>query len=104
MGMIGLMLANLISKIKAIPSWLWVLLAFLLALVFIQIYINSKVDEGKKIGANEQQIENLQELNKRVSKAHDIKAQFNNPDNKLLYDECLQSASTPENCKRFMPN
>lgn len=98
--------------LKRVPWQVWAALGAALALLAVWAWHNSQVSEaateGRKEGATAQRETDLIETIERTETANEtrevIQGEVRAGSGDALYDQCLRTARTPANCKRFMPD
>ncbi len=90
-----------------IPAWAirYVLpgAAVLLALIAFAIWLSGVKHDAKQEGVIQERTGALVETVNQMEKASETRRKIADPLSSARYDECLRSARTPENCKRFLP-
>lgn len=69
--------------------------------------VENRVEEAEKSGQLEERNTNLENTIKNVEKANEARDKINDSGpvgDRARYDQCVQSARTPENCKRLLPD
>lgn len=82
-----------------------------LVLIGSTLLIMSKLSDiradGEKQGAGQERTKNIDATLERVEISHEateeIRKEATTGNGSLLYAQCLRSARTPTNCKRFLP-
>lgn len=100
------------SFLKSVPAWAYVCIAGVLGLIAVWAWHNSQVDEaateGRKTGATEQRETQLTEIIQRTETANEtrevIQSEVRAGAGDNLHAQCLRTARTPANCKRFLPS
>lgn len=96
--------------LKRIPAWAYICAGGVLALFLVWAWHNSQVEEaateGHKAGATQQREETLITTIERAEQANEtrevIKGELRAGNGDALYAQCLRTARTPANCKRFL--
>lgn len=80
--------------------WKWFIGAgaILLLLALAMCALDQAEDKGKA----KQQVKQLEHTIKQVEKKDEVEKTFD-ADAQRVYDQCVRSARTPENCKRLLP-
>jgi hypothetical protein len=88
----------------------WWLLGAALALAALAWWLSAaeKADDkaNRELGATVERERSLAEAIERTEKANEAREEISRAGpvgDKLRYDQCLRSARTPENCRRFLP-
>lgn len=99
--------AGLPAGVKRFLPFLAVCAVILLLMVALAKTLQHFQEDGHQAGIQEHQSKTQAEIIKQVEQAHAVEQQIEREADagrgQLLYDVCLQSARTPENCKRFLP-
>lgn len=96
----------LTSSVFGVPRWILLAVAALViagAVAVANHWFDSTVETAKEAGAAGQRADDLGETIKRTEQGNAVREQVRNPGNRARYDECMRSARTPANCKRFLP-
>lgn len=96
----------LATKVFGVPRWLLLAIAALAIAAAVTVanhWFDSTIETAKEAGASGQRADDLGETIKRTEKGNAVRDQVRDPGNRARYDECVRSARTPENCKRFLP-
>lgn len=80
--------------------WRWI--AGAVAVIAVIALVASIYGNGKEAGADKIEKEVLQQTVKNVEKANEVRQNFP-ADDRRRYDQCLRTARTPANCKRWLP-
>lgn len=94
----------LFSKIQLVPSWVWIGILFSLGVIGLHSWVEGQFDDARQEGADIQVAQDMAVTLDRVEAAHEASNEVSNPTGSARYDECVLSARTPENCKRFLPH
>lgn len=86
-----------------VKKYWWVILA-VLGVVAVLIWKHNFAEDQRDIGAAGERSRSLESTVTRVQEANDEKAKVLDPTKYNKFCECLQSATTPSSCERFVPN
>ncbi|WP_292960575.1 hypothetical protein [Novosphingobium sp. UBA1939] len=89
------------------PRWLLILIlvAFVLAMASRCAGSVERFAQGQQeAGAAIQRADDLHETIQRTEKANAARNAIRDPASDARYGQCLRSARTPANCKRFLPD
>lgn len=78
-------------------------LACVIALIAFKIWIGGVRHDARKSGAETERAARLEQTFNQMEKANDTRVEIRDVRSRARYDECMRSARTPENCKRFLP-
>ena len=81
----------------------WPLVLGAVALVGILMWTNHLKDISRKQGATETVVQQQEGVIRDVHTAKQGTAEFVDPSTTVKYCQCVRSARTPANCKRFLP-
>ena len=102
---------KIISFFKSIPLMVYGGVAALLLLGATVAYCNHQVEErvevAEEVGAVKEQNKQIEQTLKNVETAEQAREEITKPGpvgDLTRYNQCVQSARTPENCKRFLPS
>lgn len=95
-----------------IPAWAYTCILGVIGLISVWVWHNSQVkeaaSEGIEKGAKAQRETDLVETIQRTETANETRQVIQNEvragNGAALYDQCLRTARTPANCKRFLPS
>ncbi|MBO9580341.1 MAG: hypothetical protein J7498_05570 [Sphingobium sp.] len=73
------------------------------AALWFALWLSGVKHDAKQEGVTQERTGALVETVNRMENASDTRRDIANPATRARYDECLRSARTPENCKRFLP-
>lgn len=100
----------MIAAILGAPRWvkgagLAVLAAIVLLGLWLWIGAREEADDkaNQEIGATAQREGDLREVVKRTEEGNAARNEINDAGSTAKYDQCVRSARTPANCKRFLP-
>lgn len=78
-------------------------LAVVIAGIWFAIWLSGVKKEAKQEGVTQERTGALIETVNRMENASETRREIADPGSRARYDECMRSARTPENCKRFLP-
>lgn len=104
--------ASALSLAKRIPWQVYAALGAVLALLAVWAWhkgqVSDAASEGVQKGAQQQRESDLIETIERTEQANEarqvIQGEVRSGAGGNLYDQCLRTARTPANCKRFLPS
>ena len=109
MGIVSIMITKALAFFKSLPLTAYLGIGTLLLLSSLVWYCDQQVDDKVKqaevIGRTEErnkQLEQTIENTKTAEKAREDIAETSTAGDLTRYNQCLRSARTPENCKRFL--
>ena len=92
----------LAGDLFSLPRWIWAVGGLLLLLVFL-FWLEARDDkQNQEIGAAIEREEALRETLERTEEGNEIRESISRG-SRAAYNECLQSARTPENCVGLLP-
>ena len=96
----------LVGKFLGLHRWAWLGIAGA-ALVAGYFWLQSREEaddrRNQEIGAQQQREGDLRETLERTEQGNEARNEIRNDVGDARYNQCLRSARTPENCKRFLP-
>lgn len=84
----------------------WILIAAIaitVAVAVINHAFDKVIENAEEKGASEQREGDLRETIKHVEEGNEARNAISDPGSIAAYNQCLRTARTPENCKRFLP-
>lgn len=97
----------ILGFMKRVPTWAYICLGAVLALVAVWAWHNARLDDAREAGQKEQREEQLTEIINRAEEADDVREtvqeEIRSGGSNELYARCLRTARTPANCERFLP-
>ncbi len=94
-----------------VPKQVWLGLAALAllsgAVWYCDRQLDNRVEEAEEKGAEKERTIQLEETVKNVEKADEARKDIADKSplgDCIRYNQCLRTARTPENCKRFLPD
>jgi hypothetical protein len=93
-----------------VPTAVWAGLAALLLLGGTVWYcseqVEDRVEQAETIGEEREKTKQYEKTIEKVEKANEAREEITRPGpvgDRTRYNQCLRTARTPENCKRFLP-
>lgn len=100
-------LGTLSGWFRALPVGIkWLLVIWIIAAVLTLIidgWMDRTIQTAVEAGAAEQRETDLRETIRNVEKANAARDEVHNDIDGARYNQCLRTARTPANCKRFLP-